>query len=133
MAPRDSCSGTAWSRSGICRGTAIERMPSCTTPTFSKMPVMFCATQPAMLEICHASGSAVATVPTGTRPARQASIASSPVPTTMVAFIKASVTLHSVISRNWRWNAPVCWSMASRTKASSSVERANSLTVRMLV
>ena len=117
----------------MSRATAIERMPSCTTPTFSKMPVMFCATQPAMLEICQASGSAVATVPIGTRPARQARIASVPVAVTISAFITASVTLHRVTRRSWRRNAAVCSSTASRTKASSSRERANSFTVRMLV
>ena len=54
-------SASASGRSGIWRGTAIERMPSCTTPTFSKIAVTFCATQPAMLVICQASGSAIAT------------------------------------------------------------------------
>ena len=119
--------------SAICRGTAMERMPSCTTPTFSKMPVMFCATQPAMLEICQASGSAVATVASGTRPARQARMATAPTPTTIAALISASARLHRVISRSWRWKVSVCSSTASRTKASSSRARANSLTVRMLV
>ncbi len=97
------------------------------------MPVMFCATQPAMFEICHASGSAVATVPSGTRPARHARIATVATPTIIAAFITARLTLQSVMRRSCAWNVSVCSSTESRTKASSSRAVANSLTVRMLV
>ena len=77
-------------------------MPSCTTPTFSKIAVTFCATQPAMLEICQASGSAIATVPTPTRPEDQSRTATVPVPTTMQAFIAARMQTKAVSIRSWR-------------------------------
>ncbi len=48
---------------------------------------MFCATQPAMLAICQASGSAIATVPTAIAPPFHSQIAIAPVPTTSVALI----------------------------------------------
>ena len=115
------------------RVTAIERIPSCTTPTFSKIAVMFIATQPAMPLICQASGNAVPTVAIDTRPARHARIASDAVPTTMQALMQASVSVHPVVMRSCRWNAAVWSSTASRTNASSSRARANSLTVTMLV
>ena len=57
-------------RSASVIGRAIVCMPSCTTPMFSKMSVTCQATQPAMLTICQASGSAVATMPTLTWPRR---------------------------------------------------------------
>ena len=89
-------------RSGIWRGTAIERMPSCTTPTFSKIAVTFCATQPAMLAICRASGSAMATVPTAIRPGSTARARPPPVPTTSDALSMASVRAKRVIRRAGR-------------------------------
>ena len=51
-------------------------MPSCTVPMFSKIEVTLRATQPAMLVICQASGSAIATAPTAMRPLLHCQIAS---------------------------------------------------------
>jgi hypothetical protein len=119
--------------SGNWRGTAIERMPSCTVPTFSKIAVTFCATQPAMLAICQVSGSAMAMMPTLICPPDHSHSATAPVLTTIVALSVASDVPNRVIRRNCLRNAAVCSSTVSRTKASSSRGRAKSLTVRMLV
>ena len=56
-------------------------MPSCTVPMFSNTAVTLRATQPAMLVICQASGSAIATAPTAMRPALHCQIATLAVPT----------------------------------------------------
>ncbi len=97
------------------------------------MPVTFCATQPAICVICHASGSAIATAPMSIVPRVHSQIAAVAVAVTMVAFITVSVSVNAVVSRSWRMNVPVCWSTASRTCASSSRAVANSFTVRMFV
>src|SRR5262249_2303196 len=60
------------------------------------------ATQPAMLTICHASGSAIATVPTSTLPRDHKISASAPVPVTMVALSEDRQKLNSVLSRSER-------------------------------
>ena len=67
-------------------------MPSCTMPIFSKIEVTLRATQPAILVICQASGSAIATAPTGMRPPLHSQIASDAVPTISDAFITDSIT-----------------------------------------
>src|SRR6266446_10795620 len=54
-------------------------IPSWITPTFSKIDVTCNATQPPMFTICHASGSAMATVPTSTLPRVHNTSASAPV------------------------------------------------------
>ncbi len=102
-------------------------------PTFSKMPVTFWATHPAICEICQASGSAMATVPTATRPCSHSVTAIAPIAATWSAFSIAKVTVKPVVRRNWRRNAAVCSSTDSRTNWSSSAALANNLTVRMLV
>ncbi len=90
-------------------------MPSCTTPIFSKMAVTCQATQPEMLMICQASGSAIATVPTVTCPRVHSTKASAPVLVTMRAFSNDRQRPNRVLSRSEEWNRPVCWSSASRT------------------
>ena len=108
-------------------------MPSWTVPTFSKIEVTFCATHPAMLETCQASGSAVASAPTPIRPSVQSHTPIAPVPTSKAALKIESVMPNCVMMRScWR-NASVCSSTEARTKASSSRGRANSFTVRMFV
>ena len=72
---------------------AIERMPSCTTPMFSKIMVTLSPTQPAMLEICQASGSAMATMPTLISPICQSHSAVQPVATMRAALIRLSVMI----------------------------------------
>jgi hypothetical protein len=108
-------------------------MPSWTTPMFSKMPVTSQLTQPETLEICQASGSAVATTPALTAPRLQRTMPMADVATSSSAFIAASVSMKRVMSRMCAAIAPVCCSITSRTYASSSRARAKSLTVRMLV
>jgi hypothetical protein len=108
-------------------------MPSCTVPTFSKIEVTFCATQPAMLAICQAMGMAIATVPTGTRPCTHSSTATAPVLVTSSAFVIACTMNQVVINRSWRWKALVWSSTPSRMKSSSWRARAKSFTVRILV
>jgi len=66
--PRGTVSVAASGLSVSAIGRAIVIMPSCTTPMFSKISVTRIATQPAMLMICHASGNAIATVPTSILP-----------------------------------------------------------------
>ena len=95
MAPSVTISGRAPGASGCCRGTAMERIASCTMPTFSKMEVTLSDTQPAMLDSCQASGSAMATVPTLTAPRVHSQTASTPVPTTMQAFRACSVSTNT--------------------------------------
>ncbi len=68
-------------------------MPSCTTPTFSKIVVTLSPTQPAMLAICQASGSAIATVPTPIPPDRHSAIAVAPVATMRHALRRLSVRM----------------------------------------
>ncbi len=82
-------------------------MPSWTVPTFSKIEVTFCATQPAMLEICQASGSAVASPPTPIRPAVHSHTPIAPVPTSKAALSTESVMPNSVMRRNCMRNASV--------------------------
>ena len=79
------------------------------------------------------SGSAMATAPTAMRPVVQSQTATMPVLTTIAALRQVSVTPKSVISRSCRRNAWVCSSTVERTKASSSLGRAKSFTVRMFV
>ncbi len=71
----------------------MERMPSCTTPMFSKIIVTLSPTQPAMLEICQASGSAIATVPTPISPCCHSHSAVQPVATIRLALIRLSVMM----------------------------------------
>ena len=92
-----------------------------------------CASTPDMLLICHAIGIAVATVPTSMCPVAHNPIASAPVPTINSAFIPCRHRPHHVPMRCCARQVSVCSSTASRTNASSSRERANSLTVRILV
>ncbi len=108
-------------------------MPSCTVPTFSKIEVTFCATQPAILAICQAMGMAMATVPTGTRPCTQSSTATAPVLVTSRAFVIACTMNQVVMRRSWWRKASVCSSTPSRMKASSCRARAKSFTVRIFV
>ena len=68
-------------------------MPSCTVPMFSKIEVTLRATQPAMLVICQASGSTIATEPNVMRPTLHCQIARLAVDTISVAFITASSTI----------------------------------------
>jgi len=116
----------------VC-GTAIVCMPSCTTPTFSKIPVTSQLTQPATLEICQARGKAVATSPAPTCPWAHSVMPIAAVPTNSSAFITDSVAMKRVVTRMCAAIAAVCWSTTSRTYVSSSLARAKSLTVRMLV
>jgi hypothetical protein len=79
------------------------------------MPVTCQATQPEMLTICQASGSAIATVPTETCPRVHNNSASAPVPVTIRALSDDNASPSSVLSRSDAWNLPVCSSTASRT------------------
>jgi hypothetical protein len=71
-------------------------------PIFSKIDVICQATQPAMLTICQASGSAIATVPTSTLPCVHNTSASAPVPVTIVALSADRQKPNSVLSRSER-------------------------------
>jgi len=83
-------------------GRAMVIMPSWITPTFSKMLVTCQATQPEMLRICQASGSAIATVPTSTCPCAQSTSASVPVLVTIRALRNERQSPNSVFSRSER-------------------------------
>ncbi len=83
-------------------GRAMVIMPSWITPTFSKIDVICQATQPAMLTICQASGSAIATVPTSTFPRVHKMSASAPVPVTISALSEDRQKPNSVLSRSER-------------------------------
>src|SRR5262249_50309014 len=65
-----------------------------------KISVTRIATQPAMLMICHDSGSAIATVPTPTLPCTQSVIAIAPVPVTSMALSVVRLKPNSVLSRS---------------------------------
>ena len=73
---------------------------------FSKISVIRIATQPAMLMICHDSGSAIATVPTSTLPWTHSAIATAPVPVTSMALSVDRQKLNSVLSRSERVEQP---------------------------
>ena len=83
-------------------GRAMVIMPSWITPTFSKIDVTCNATHPPMLTICHASGSAMATVPTSTLPRVHNTSASAPVLVTIVALSEDRQKLNSVLRRSER-------------------------------
>ena len=100
---------------------------------FSKMPVTSQLTQPATLAICHASGSAVATMPAVARSRLHSTMPMPAVPTSSIAFMVASMPMNLVMSRMCAAMACACSSIISRTYASSSRARAKSFTVRMLV
>ena len=100
ISPRGTASAPASGLSVSVIGRAIVIMPSCTTPMFSKISVTRIATQPAMLMICHDSGSAIATVPTSTLPWTQSQIAMPPVPATSMALSVERQKLNSVLSRS---------------------------------
>ena len=108
-------------------------MPSCTTPTFSKMPATSHDTQPAVLVICQASGSAMANTPTSSRWACHSHRPTAAVATSNSAFISHSVQMNRVTIRMWPAIEPWCAVITSRTCWSSSLGRANSFTVRMLL
>ena len=95
-----SSGASGWSISAI--GLAIVIMPSWITPTFSKIEVICQATQPAMLTICQASGSAIATVPTSTFPRVHNTSASAPVPVTIAALSEDRQKENRVLSRSER-------------------------------
>ncbi len=133
MEPPLTWSSRASERSVNACGTAIVSMPSCTTPMFSKMPLTSHDTQPAMLAICHASGSAVATAAALACPASHSHTPSAAVPTTRAAFMQVSVAMKRVVMRMWAAMRPRCSTIASRTYESSSAARANSFTVGKLV
>jgi hypothetical protein len=85
------------------RGVAMDFMPSSTVPTFSKMLVMFMATQPDMAWICQVSGRDMATTPTPIScPWTTARMAVAPIDTTMAAFMVLSTRVNRVMARNWR-------------------------------
>ena len=90
-------------------------------------------TQPAILATCQASGNAIATVSTPTRPLIHSQTLNPAVATTMQALVVCSVSTQIVTSRDWPRNAPVCSSIVSATKAASSRASANTFTVRMFV
>ena len=100
ISPRGTVSAVASGLSVSVIGRAIVIMPSCTTPMFSKISVTRIATQPAMLTICHDSGSAIATVPTSTLPCTHSQIAIAPVPVTSMALSVDRQKLNSVLSRS---------------------------------
>ena len=83
-------------------GRAMVIIPSWITPTFSKIDVTCNATQPPMFTICHASGSAMATVPTSTLPRVHNTSASAPVLVSMVALSEDRQKLNSVLRRSER-------------------------------
>jgi hypothetical protein len=111
----------------------MEPIASCTTPMFSKMPATLKATQPEMLAICQAIGSALATIASGISPFDQSQMASAAVLTSITAFSEDSSSPFSVTSRVCRPKSRFSVSSASRTKASSCSARAKSFTVMMLV
>ena len=88
-------------------GTAMEPIASCTTPMLSKIEVTLNATQPEMLAICHAIGSAVATAPRPISPRVHSHTATAAVAVIMAAFSVASAKPFSVTSRICRRNASV--------------------------
>ena len=98
MTSRSGASG----RSVSVIGRAIVIMPSWITPMFSKIEVICQATQPAMLTICQASGSAIATVPTSTLPWLHSTSASAPVPVTIMALSVDRHSPNTVLSRSER-------------------------------
>ena len=79
----------------------MDRMASCTTPTFSKIDVTLSDTQPAMLETCQASGSAIATVPTLTEPRIHSQTAQRAGAHHHAGVGWCSVRMKVVINRNW--------------------------------
>ena len=111
----------------------MEFMLSCTTPRFSKIEVTLKATQPEMLAICQAIGSAVATAATSIAPSVQSQTATAAMAVIIAAFSVASAKPLKVTRRICRWKAAVRASSPSRMKASSSRARANSFTVWILV
>ena len=100
---------------------------------FSNMPLTSHDTQPAMLAICHARGSAVATAAALAWPASHSHTPSAAVPTTRAAFMQVSVAMKRVVMRMCAAMRSRCSTMASRTYESSSAARANSFTVGKLV
>ncbi len=90
-------------------------------------------TQPAAFAVCHASGSAVATIAALTAPCAQSVRPIAAVPTSSAAFSSVSQIRNLVIIAVCAAIASWWWSIASRTYASSSASRANSFTVRMFV
>ena len=102
MAPLVITSAFAASRSRIVRTVAMDLMPSCTVPICSKMVVILPATHPDMDTICHASGSAMATIPTARSPVDHSTIDRPPTLTSITALMAVSVKLNNVISRNSR-------------------------------
>ena len=111
----------------------MEPIASCTTPMLSKMEATLNATQPEMLAICHAIGTAVATAPTPISPRVHSDTPTAAVDVTRAAFSAASAKPFSVTSRICRRNASVSASTPSRAWASSSRARAKSFTVCTLV
>ena len=89
-------------------------MPSCTTPMFSKMLETSHDTQPAMLAICQASGSAVATSAGLAAPSHSATPMAA-VPTISAEFRQASVNMKRVVIRMCAAMRSRCSSIASRT------------------
>ncbi|MNC91047.1 hypothetical protein D3C83_72350 [compost metagenome] len=82
---------------------------------FSKIPVASQLTQPAMLEICHASGSAVATTPAPMVPSAHSQMPIAAVPVSSIAFITASANMNFEMSCMCAASAPWCSSTISRT------------------
>jgi hypothetical protein len=99
----------------------------------SKIEATLKATQPEMLAICQAMGSAVATVPMPISPRVHSQTAVAAVAVIMDAFSVPSAKPFSVTSRICRRNASVSATTPSRAKASSSRARAKSFTVWTLV
>ena len=87
-------------------GSNDEIQSFCTTnfgvdfPMFSKISVTRIATQPAMLMICQESGSAMATVPTPTRPCTHKAMAMPLVPATSMALSVLRLKPNKVLSRS---------------------------------